>query len=145
MELAQLDSRILLSPSCAICGTLYICQINLSVTNSVFPSLSALWTNCPGNAHSWPCLHQVRQVSFYFVFHQLLLLNKAFGSLEYAPLFKCSFSPGQSQPASAISYKTPCNLLFQHCIPLLSFLNTGYSQFCRSITVGSSQGFTLQA
>ena len=89
-------------------------SVRVSVTNSVFPSFSALWTNCPGNAHSWPCLHQVRQVSFYFVFHQLLLLNKALGSLEYPPLFKCaSFSPGQLQCANATSCATPCNLLFQ--------------------------------
>ena len=94
--------------------TLYICRIELSVTNSIFPFFSALRTNCPGNAHSWPCLHQVRRVSFYFVFHQLLLLNKALGSLEYLPLFKCaSFSPGQPQCANATSCATPCNLIFQ--------------------------------
>lgn len=102
--------------------TLYISWIELSVTNSIFPSFPALWTNCPGNAHSWPCLHQVRQVSFYFVFHQLLLLNKALGSLGYPPPFECTpFSPGQPQPAHATSCATPCNLLFQQKENLDSF------------------------
>lgn len=41
MELAQLDSRIVVSKLCSLWYTLYICWIELSVTNSIFPSFSA--------------------------------------------------------------------------------------------------------
>lgn len=39
-----------------------------------FPlSLFSLMPGCSGDSDSWPCLHQVRCISFYFVFHQLWL------------------------------------------------------------------------
>lgn len=39
-----------------------------------FPlSLFSLMAGCPGDSDSWPCLHQVRCISFYFVFHHLWL------------------------------------------------------------------------
>ena len=39
-----------------------------------FPPFSfSLMNGCPGDSCSWPCLHQVRGISFYFVFHQLWL------------------------------------------------------------------------
>lgn len=37
------------------------------------PFSFSLMTGCPGDSDSWPCLHQVRSISFYFVFHQLWL------------------------------------------------------------------------
>ena len=41
---------------------------------SVFPPFSfSLMNACPGDSCSWPCLHQVRCIAFYFVFHQLWL------------------------------------------------------------------------
>lgn len=40
---------------------------------SSFPLSFLLDGCCPGDSDSWPCLHQVRCISFYFVFHQLWL------------------------------------------------------------------------
>lgn len=48
--------------------------IDVSANKSIFlPFFSSLMIGCPGDIGSWPCLHQVRCISFYFVFHQLWL------------------------------------------------------------------------
>lgn len=47
---------------------------SVSVNEIIFlPFSFSLMNGCPGDSCSWPCLHQVRCVSFYFVFHQLWL------------------------------------------------------------------------
>lgn len=87
--------------SSTLCSHFSAPTLGVSANESIFlplpPFSFSLMTGCPGDSVSWPCLHQVRCISFYFVFHQLWLHKTPLVSGDYcqklqSPLFVGSFA-----------------------------------------------------
>lgn len=75
---------------------------NESILLPLPPFSFSLMTGCPGDSGSWPCLHQVRCISLYFVFHQLWLHKTPLISGDYCQKLQspicgliCLFYPPQ--------------------------------------------------